>query len=199
MNEESREKIRAFVAVYPGREIAERLEQAQGRLRSEIPPNAIRWTHPGQIHLTLNFLGDIESRRVPEFAAAIRHASIGCASFVLRVEAMGCFPNERRPRVLWAGLAGDVARLRGLKERLDDAMSGLGIVPEERFSPHLTLGRVRQIGPRDVRHLSRLLHELRNADFGEWTVRGIDLMRSVLGSAGARHERVGSFDLLKQD
>ena len=59
--------------------------------------------------------------------------------------------------------------------------------PERRFQPHITLGRIKEMGRRDVEVLTELVRKLAEAKFGSWRAEEILLMRSELRSEGARH------------
>ncbi|MGH9701416.1 MAG: 2'-5' RNA ligase family protein, partial [Candidatus Acidiferrales bacterium] len=57
---------RLFIAVFPDSEVMDNLESTAAQLARLIPPGAIRWAAREQFHLTLNFLGDIRTARIPE-------------------------------------------------------------------------------------------------------------------------------------
>jgi RNA 2',3'-cyclic 3'-phosphodiesterase len=189
-------KIRLFVAVFPPTEVAERLSEAARGLAGGLSPEAVAWTRPEQIHLTLNFLGQVERGKVEEFQRAVAAACRGGGPFLLRARGLGSFPSPARARILWAGLDGAVAAVEGLKGMLDAGLAPLGHVPDERpFHPHLTLGRVRLLNGGDRRHLAAALPQWREADFGSWTVERVDLMQSVRLPGGAQYAPVQSFAL----
>jgi RNA 2',3'-cyclic 3'-phosphodiesterase len=187
MNKSGRpETIRAFVAIYPGREILGELESAQKRLREAVSSARIRWLPSEQIHLTLQFLGDVESGRLEEFRQALRAVGERHGPISLRAESAGCFPDERRPRIIWAGLTGEVERLGALKEGTDRALAPLGFVPEKRpFHPHLTLARVKEVRAGEAAEVARALAGFREAWFGEWQAGELHFMRSELSPGGA--------------
>ena len=138
--------IRVFVAASVTDEVREILEDIQFDLADMVPENAITWTKPGSMHLTLAFLGDGNQ---PEQVAAICDLldaiTTDIKPFPLRLGAIGCFPRRRNPKVIHTGVQGGVKQLYTLKERLDVGLSTLGYEPEKRkYTPHLTLGRVRK-------------------------------------------------------
>lgn len=190
------EKIRAFLAIFPTETIIAELTTLQKRLENVLSAKAVRWTKPEQIHLSLQFLGNVECNRLTEFEAAIQLAVEGYNVFELRAEKLGCFPNNRRPRILWVGLTGKLNDLQHLKEELDSAFSNVGYVPEKRdFHPHFTIGRVAELTSTDVKHL---VHEISRCDsksFGELNVAEIHLMQSVLSPKGAEYRVLKSFPL----
>ncbi|MCU0223470.1 MAG: RNA 2',3'-cyclic phosphodiesterase [Acidobacteria bacterium] len=144
-----------------------------------------RWVDPALVHLTLRFLGETDGARLAEVAAAAGEATRGVPRHAVQVCGWGVFPASRRPRVLWAGLAGDLEPLRGLAERLEREARLLGFAPEERpFRPHLTLARA----ARDAAPRPPGTPDDAAPDFGAMPVEELVLYRSHLGPAGATYE-----------
>ena len=181
-------QIRAFIALHPPEPVLDALEAMQSRWKTGLKNAAIRWTRREQLHLTTQFLGNIEARRLPDFEAALQAACAGFSGIRLSVESLGCFPGETRPRILWAGAEGEVETLEKLKLSLDDTLAPLNYVPEKRrFHPHLTLARVGELRSRDRLEFSKLLELTRETRFGPWQIGSVALMQSVLSPAGARY------------
>jgi len=110
----------------------------------------------------------------------------------LKIEKIGVFPDMRKPRVLWCGIAGDVERLTVLQKRLDDDFAGLGFPQEERaFRPHLTLGRIKDAQGRSGINEAVNKH---NAFFaGEFSCRELILFQSKLTPQGAVYTKLAQF------
>jgi RNA 2',3'-cyclic 3'-phosphodiesterase len=198
VNTELPEKIRAFVAIYPPKAVVEQLETMQERMRRVVGVEAVRWTKPDQIHLTLQFLGYIKRDSLAEFQSVLERVASESSSFQMRAELVGAFPSNKRPRILWAGIAEESKSLEILKVRLDNTLAELGCVPEERkFHPHLTLGRVVVLKPAKALRLAREILQEPSCAFGEWRVREICFMQSVLSSAGANYRVLNLFPLKK--
>jgi len=135
--------LRTFVALELPPEVKRLLTATQASLRPAA--RAVRWVDPAGAHLTLKFLGPTPEDGVEPVGAALRAAAEGHGSLRLATGRPGAFPSTRAPRVLWLGLDGDVARLGQLQQKVEAAIVPLGYPSEGRpFSPHLTLGRVRQ-------------------------------------------------------
>src|SRR4051812_11208891 len=98
------EKIRTFVAIYPPAEIVAELQAAQKQLQKNVSDD-VRWTKPEQIHLTLQFVGYVKRSSLDGFQSALERVSNDTSRFQIRAEAIGCFPNHKRPRIIWAGLS----------------------------------------------------------------------------------------------
>ncbi len=140
------EKKRLFIAIFPPARMVAGLQAAAAELQKGIKARAVRWTRPEQIHLTLSFLGATATARLAEMESALQAACAGHRRHAVRVAGLGCFPNANRPRILWAGLAGDLRPLEELKKAMDAGFAARGWVGEDRaFHAHLTIGRVAEL------------------------------------------------------
>lgn len=136
--------IRAFIAVYLTDEVKNALGEIARSLSQRLPSGGVRWVRPEQMHLTLRFLGDTTTDRLPVIQTALDDVAGRCTPFVMHLDGIGCFPSLRRPRVVWVGLGGEVERLAALKAVLDASLTPLGWPPEDKpFRAHMTLGRVK--------------------------------------------------------
>lgn len=188
------EKIRAFVAIYPTAEIASRLEAVQNEIETTLPRQPVKWTASTQIHLTLQFLGSIRRDMLQPFENSLKCVMSESRSFRLRAHSLGCFQNCRRPKIVWAGLDGELEPLHALKEKLDSAFKEFGCVPEERkFHAHLTLARIGDLKAPDARRLAAQVQRFASENFGEWVPGEVCLMRSELSPHGARHHLLNAF------
>ena len=189
-------KIRAFIALHISEQARETLAQAMARLE-EATGNGVRWVNPDGVHLTLKFLGDIPSGQAQEVMESMRKSSDGHGVFHLSLSRLGMFPNERQPRVLWAGVTGDLAALSLIQESVETAMSGLGFQRERRpFRPHLTIGRVRDgVRPKQRQAIGDSLSSIKMRPSQPWQVDSVHLIRSVLLPQGAVYTSLGSAEL----
>lgn len=178
---------RLFIAIFLPEEIKARLAEAQRALQRRTPEGVVRWTPLEKVHLTLRFLGDVPEESVPAIIEAMRRAGSSVAPFALRAAALGCFPDARRPRVLWAGVSGDLATLCKLQERIAAEIASWGQREERAFHAHLTLGRIKDGAGHEASRLGAALMEEAGRDFGAWRVNAVTLLRSELSPAGARH------------
>lgn len=136
--------IRAFIAIPLPNSVKDALIEVSRTLSGRFPAGAVRWVRPEQMHLTLVFLGETAVDKLPAIHKAMDIVAIGHAPFAMSLDEIGCFPNARRPRVIWVGLAGEEVRLAMLKSALDAGLAPLGWLPEDKpFRAHLTLGRVK--------------------------------------------------------
>lgn len=136
--------IRAFIAIRLPPPVEQALADIARALALTVPRGGVRWVRPEQIHLTLRFLGDTPVAQLDAIRRAMDAAVTDALPFTLHLSGVGAFPERRRPRVIWAGLNGEVNRLHALKSSLDAQLTRLGLPPEDKpFRAHLTLGRVK--------------------------------------------------------
>ena len=176
--------LRAFIAITLPTTLQHTIAEVQEVFRPLQLP--WRWVTPEQIHLTLRFLGNVPAEQVTNIAQAMECAAQGQTAFILRAQALGCFPHASRPRVLWVGLADPRQALAHLNERLTASLISLGFPPEDRpFHPHLTLARAQD----SIRsnQLLPVLQAYQNRCFGEFSVTQLHLFQSELQRGGALH------------
>jgi 2'-5' RNA ligase len=177
--------FRAFVAMHLSDDLRLAVSCLQNELREELAKAGVKWTRVDQIHLTLKFLGDVEAAAIGELTLALHRACAGHDLFHLRLEQLGCFPELRSPRIIWLGLGGETERLRSLQTRIEQETAPFtGHEDERSFHPHLTLARVRHVSPPERSHVAQVLEAKQATALGDWTVREVVLMKSVLSSAG---------------
>lgn len=190
------ETIRAFIAIELPEEVKQALTRLQGRLKSGSPA-PVRWADPKDIHLTLQFLGDIDATIIGQITAAMEAAARGIRAFHIGINGLGVFPGQTRVRVVWVGLKGDLEILGQLQKRIESTLVPLGFAPEARaFTPHLTLGRVRdQARPDERQSLGQVVAGTKcDIDCGI-EVGSVHLFRSQLRPTGPIYNRIGSIEL----
>jgi 2'-5' RNA ligase len=190
--------IRVFIALDIPQDAKDVLAETIRQLRSVIP-SGVHWVDPQGIHLTLKFLGNVDSSVVNDLLGAMKMASQNYhgPKFSLSLAGLGLFPNEKQPRVLWAGTDGDIESLRDLQTLVDEATSRLGFSREKRpFRPHLTLGRVQDgvsQGPR--RFIGEAVVKTQLSSTPAWEVDTLHLIRSTLTPQGAIYASLGAVPL----
>ena len=166
-----------FIALTIPEEVKAALISAMGELRTKN--HAVRWAKPEGLHITLKFLGDIEEKTVAPLGADLDRIAARCPELNLSLAGFGAFPAVKRPRVIWAGLAGDVQELTGLSAGIDEACLGYGIGKEKRpFSGHITLGRLK---------VPTMVDLAINPVKGSFTASQVLLYQSVLLPGGAQY------------
>ena len=188
--------IRAFIAVELPEELKKELAALEMLLKNNGPP-IVKWVDPNSIHITLKFLGEIATESAEELMLALEEAAQGVAPFKLEVRKLGAFPSPDRPQVIWVGVKGAVERINQLQQRIESNCEQLGFSRENRpFTPHLTLGRVRDDArPNERQRLGKLLMETSFTASHDVDVTEINLLKSQLTPAGAIHTVIGTVKL----
>jgi RNA 2',3'-cyclic 3'-phosphodiesterase len=180
------EKARLFIAIELSYEVKSELTRLQERLKKACGFCPARWVAADNIHLTLNFLGDVALVKVDDITTAIQTTAREFSAFELSLSETGAFPNLDRPHVVWVGLGGEVAKLLSLQKRLESLLADVGFKPEDRaFSPHLTLARVKdEASPADKKRLGEAIAKTKCEDKCTVPVDSISLIKSELTPSG---------------
>lgn len=189
-------RLRTFIAVDAGKSVRDRcvaLQDALARAGTEV-----KWVEAENLHVTLLFLGEVVDREVPALCRAVAECCATHDPFTMSVESAGCFPNPRRPRVVWVGVGDGGPELIALHEALEPPLLALGCYrrEERQYTPHITLGRVKSDRPTDK--LAAALTKYATWQCGSTDVREILVLSSeltpqgpvytVLSRAKLRHE-----------
>ena len=191
------ETMRTFIAIPLPHPLLEKLAALQRKLEQQAPHRSVRWVRVEGIHLTLKFLGDTLTEKLPEIEqalAAVAHYAPACT---FTVGELGCFPNPRRPRVVWVGVQEPTGRLVALQDGIEEVLAPWGYEPEGRgFTPHLTLGRVRRkIARSDVARVGEVVTGTTVGLLAEVPADRFALIRSVLKPSGAEYTTLEEFPL----
>lgn len=173
-------QVRTFIAV----ELPEHLKRQADKLIVSLKPlsGGVRWVKAANLHFTLRFLGNIEQDSVPALAKQIKKDLEDISPFSICLSGLGCFPNIRRPRVIWLGTGGDIEGFKALANKVETACRQCGYPKADKsFSPHLTLGRVKF-----PKGLETLVEDLQKRHFEseEFKVDKVVIFKSDLSPSG---------------
>ncbi|MFC1645729.1 RNA 2',3'-cyclic phosphodiesterase [Candidatus Omnitrophota bacterium] len=177
------ESIRTFIALEINEEIKEKIAQIQEKIKQT---NSLKgkWVPKNNMHLTLKFLGDTQLEYIESIKDAIKECLVGEKPINCNLVNVGTFPNERFPRVVWAGIKGGDIEIINLAERLEKSLRKLGFKKEKRgFKAHLTICRAKQV----LNHsqLKLALEEINNSfKPQEFTINKIAFFQSKLTPQG---------------
>lgn len=136
--------IRAFIAIDLPEAVRQVLASISSDLGRKVPDKSIRWIRPDNIHLTLKFLGETKVESLDQITVGMDRVGEDNPSFDLSLDKLGCFPNSRRPRIVWVGVDGDLDLLQLLQKSIDQMLNPIGWdLDKKTFHPHLTVGRVK--------------------------------------------------------
>lgn len=173
--------IRTFIAVTISAAVRGKLTEIQARLKQTGA--TVGWVAPANIHLTILFLGTVFKSQASTLAAATDKIASVYQPCTLEVKGIGYFGRPQSPRVIWAGLTGDMQSLLALQIEIAAAAKKTGIYTDDKpFNLHLTIGRVRS-----SRQAQELLHAIepdRDTAFGPLEIKSMHLMKSDLTPQG---------------
>ncbi|WP_426449044.1 RNA 2',3'-cyclic phosphodiesterase [Paenibacillus sp. S-38] len=171
--------LRLFVAVpLPGH-----LKEGLGNWMSGVKKTISfrKWVHPEDLHITLQFLGEVEGSRIPSIEKALEQAAAKSSSMRLQLGQTGTFGRGSAPSILWVGLEGSLEALHSLHKQVELAMTDTGFPSEERkFKPHVTVARTYQGQGWDQAELGRC--PLPEACLIPWQADRLVLYQSRLGA-----------------
>jgi 2'-5' RNA ligase len=138
--------MRLFLAVFPPPEVQGVVFAAAESLKRAS--DGVSWVKRENLHYTLRFMGELGADGARRVGEGADEAAAAGSPFAAALGSLGAFPTARRARVLWAGMTEGAEPLTRLARSLEAALKKRGFdAADHPFSPHLTLGRVR-----DPRH-----------------------------------------------
>jgi RNA 2',3'-cyclic 3'-phosphodiesterase len=161
----------------------------KAQLATVAPGFTARWVSPGNLHITLWFIGEVAEPRALELAERLREP-FDMAPFQLGLRGCGAFPSSGAPRVLWIATTEGTDAMRTLYHRLEGRLVPLGFEAERRpYSPHLTIARVKEPGRGSARAIrDALARPGFDTGCGVSAVASVTLFRSRLSPHGAVYE-----------
>jgi len=183
--------VRLFVGSSFDPAFTANLKAVASYARDNAGRDAVKWVDPSNFHITYAFLGDDADPAAAR--KGIDAALAGAAAFNVASGGFGVFPSARHPSVLWVGIGEGAAELRELARKLAEGLGAEGLVFENRFEPHVTLGRVKGRLPENfIRRASDFAQGRRALS----RLASVELMESRLTPEGPEYSTVYSRKLL---
>lgn len=181
--------MRTFIAIEVPENIRRMIVKHTGSFRAGSLP--IKWVACENLHVTMKFLGEITEAKQREVEPLLQHIGSGHQPFTITLMNFGCFPNPRKPRVIWLGIDQGTDDLCAVARELEDKLCKCGFVKEKRFHPHLTLGRIKK--PCSIEHI--VAQEFYSDHF---QVDSLVLFKSILTAQGAVYKVLTRFKFQDQ-
>jgi 2'-5' RNA ligase len=175
--------MRLFLAIFPPPETQSFAHDVIAALKR--PADSVSWVKRENLHFTMRFLGEVDEGALARITDAAREAAAQAPAFDAQLGRCGAFPGLKRARVLWLGLEEGAAPMTVVAGALERALEKRGFEPDRnKFSPHLTIGRVRE--PRhDWTSPLAAVGTLAQAQASRFSVRSLQIMQSQLQPAGS--------------
>lgn len=181
--------MRCFIAIDPGPLVKKNIYDFLNKMKLKDTLYDIKWVKPGNLHITLAFLGQMPCNKVPDLNNSLDEVIKRYKPFSVNLSGFGVFPNLNSPRVFWIGIDESPA-LINLKQDVNLVLEKLGLDYDKKpFSPHLTLGRIKKPIKID-RELINSLNFTSKFDVNE-----ISLIKSELHREGPRYTNIYTFSL----
>jgi 2'-5' RNA ligase len=190
--------LRAFLAAELPDSLQDTIQSATSGLRKTLGDELVRWVPVHNVHLTLKFLGEVSPTSLELIKQMLTTEASQVQPFEVRIEGLGSYPGPKRPRVLWVGLIAPAA-LAALQHSIEAAAARLGFESEDReYSPHLTIGRVRQnLSASEQQKIRAALDEAQVGNLGSTLVDAVHLFKSDLKPTGSIYTKLFTAPLLK--
>ena len=134
--------IKTFISSDTGLEVKKLINDLKPKIISKN--NVIKWVNRENIHLTLRFIGPTVIDEISKLNSMLENVSKKFKDFSVEIDGTGCFPKVERPRVIWLGVKGEIAKLNNLVLSINKNLEEMGYPNDDRnFVPHITLGRIK--------------------------------------------------------
>ncbi len=184
--------MRSFLAIEIEPYIKNKIEESQEIIRESESSN-IKYVEKENIHLTLKFFGEIDDEKLEQIIDIINQSIKNYEAYTIKVVNIGAFPNIYNPRVIWTGIKDKNKTTIKLIEELDKKFNKIGFKKEKNYTPHITIGRVKNIS--DKEKLSQTLKSLSKKYHGKMEVKKIIIKSSTLTPDGPIYKNIKEFDL----
>ncbi|MEM5778012.1 MAG: RNA 2',3'-cyclic phosphodiesterase [Candidatus Aenigmatarchaeota archaeon] len=179
--------MRAFIGIG----ISDKLKPKIIEIQNKFSNFDIKFVEPENLHFNLKFFKDLKD--VDQLKNILTDISLQLNPFEIKIAGIGAFPSKNYVRVIWLGVKDGYQNLVSLAKIIDTSLERLGVKSEERFVPHLTLGRVRS--GKNKNEIKILLKELENIEIGEMKVNEIILFQSNLSPFGPEYKELFKINL----
>ena len=175
-------------------QVEEKLLGVLNEIKISLKDDYIKWVEMNNLHLTLLFLGDTNEEFMPGIVESLKEIENKISDFKVLLKNIGVFKNIYHPRVIWIGIE-PVENIQKLKTEIDNVISSIGfnIKAEERFHPHLTIGRTKSI--KDASKLKSIIDSYKGVQLQEADITNFQLFESKLTPTGPVYSIIREYSL----
>jgi len=187
--------MRLFFGISLPDEYQQLLEQTRMEWKGRFS-SRLTWTKPGNWHITLRFLGEVQDALLPQLKSCLNR--VECDDFTLQGGKSGYFGDRGRYRVAWLGVAGEVQKLIHLARNLETELEGFGFEPDKRaFNAHLTLARIKNFVASDP--WKEFANYVETIDWPVFKAERVSLWQSRLTPRGPEYSLMANKSLHRAD
>jgi 2'-5' RNA ligase len=170
-----------------------KLKELLKLLRVDMIKDKIRWVNPEILHITLSFIGDTTEEQVNYISEQLEKIGSGYSSMELHFKELGVFPNLRKPGVFWIGMERNEL-LENLQGEIEVMLRNYGINRDDKkFSPHLTIARIKWID--DIDRLKYWLKKYEGETIQKTKIGEVIYYESKLTANGPIYNSIKRFPL----
>lgn len=179
------ETIRTFISLNLEEPVKTQLALDQNKVKKGLEDYDVKWENPKKFHLTLRFLGDLNSAEITDLKKEIGRVRLDFDNIVYFTNETGYFPNARYPNVVYVDLVEKDSNTLKLITELDKVLAEFDLKQEKKFVPHITFGRFK----RDKRKLldTNLSFDIQKTEI---MFENFCLMKSILKDTGSEYEEI---------
>ncbi len=184
---------RLFIAI--NIPVSDEVKSFVSKIQRQFIGDKIKWVPLVNFHLTIKFLGDTDIKLIPEITRQIKDAVKNIHSFDIYISGLGKFSKAKHAKVIWLGVQDNSGNLEKIFKSINNNLLNLGFSSQYKFSPHITLGRIKSIHNEEV--LDKLTNTYSDKLFQTTTVSDVILYESILKPSGAVYNVVEKVSLSK--
>ena len=185
--------IRCFLAIKINGTLRELLKNILADFVTEFP-NCVKWVPLENIHVTIKFIGNLDSTHLAALQVDLSNALTPQQVFQIESNQIGAFPHKKNPRIIWLGIRYPI-QMKRVFSLAETILKEYGYPVETRtFRPHLTLGRVKKdISSKDLLYISSQLSTYKLNNVGSMIAKDLTLFKSTLTPNGPLYEELFQF------
>ena len=181
------EVVRVFIAVELPPQIQNNLALLAKSLGNK--GGRVKWVPSENIHITVMFLGNIHVSGLEKIKNAIKAVAGDYGRCQISIKGIGVFPDKKRPRVVWGKVETGKEQLKDIYFNLRESLEYLNLSKEKQvYVPHATIGRIKHL--KDTGQFNEAVSLLEGNIFGEFSLKDISLIQSILRPQGAVYQRL---------
>jgi len=184
--------IRTFIAINIDNNTRNNISKIQNRFKASQVD--IKFVNPNNIHITLLFIGNVRLNQTAEILKLLKISILKIKPFKILPSNLGCFPNNKIPRILWVGIDNGKEHLIELNRQLSSQLKYFYIKEKKDYQPHITIGRIKT--NKNAGEIKKILLNPIEQLFQPIEVRSISFMKSTLTQYGPKYGTIAKLDLL---